>query len=153
MSWRRIGDIREESCRVYEGHFFPYLSYCATGQPLFCNCFLFLYSFFCCCCCCCICVRACIFPSMPVHLSLCVLVHVCHCLVCVYLLSAVNNHQCINIIVYCRKHMASYTIPTGLVLVEEIPKNQMGKVNKKALLRHFFPWLDHVTCVIVQVPG
>lgn len=35
--------------------------------------------------------------------------------------------------------MAPYTIPTGLVLVEEMPKNQMGKVNKKALLRHFFP--------------
>uniref|UniRef100_A0A3Q1JP88 Acyl-CoA synthetase family member 3 n=1 Tax=Anabas testudineus TaxID=64144 RepID=A0A3Q1JP88_ANATE len=41
--------------------------------------------------------------------------------------------------IWARKHMASYTIPTGLVLVEEIPKNQMGKVNKKALLRHFFP--------------
>ncbi|KAM4630075.1 malonate--CoA ligase ACSF3, mitochondrial-like [Polymixia lowei] len=38
-----------------------------------------------------------------------------------------------------REHMASYTIPTGLVLVEEMPRNQMGKVNKKDLLRHFFP--------------
>lgn len=41
--------------------------------------------------------------------------------------------------VYCREHMAPYTIPTGLLLVEEMPRNQMGKVNKKDLLRHFFP--------------
>ncbi|XP_069553822.1 malonate--CoA ligase ACSF3, mitochondrial [Brachyistius frenatus] len=40
---------------------------------------------------------------------------------------------------WARKHMAPYIIPTGLVLVEEIPRNQMGKVNKKDLLRHFFP--------------
>lgn len=38
-----------------------------------------------------------------------------------------------------REHMAPYTIPTGLVLVEEMPRNQMGKVNKKDLLKHFFP--------------
>ncbi|KAM9422478.1 malonate--CoA ligase ACSF3, mitochondrial-like isoform 1-T1 [Salvelinus alpinus] len=37
------------------------------------------------------------------------------------------------------EHMAPYTIPTGLVLVEEMPRNQMGKVNKKDLLKHFFP--------------
>ncbi|XP_069030460.1 malonate--CoA ligase ACSF3, mitochondrial [Embiotoca jacksoni] len=40
---------------------------------------------------------------------------------------------------WAREHMAPYIIPTGLVLVEEIPRNQMGKVNKKDLLRHFFP--------------
>nr|XP_019935155.1 PREDICTED: acyl-CoA synthetase family member 3, mitochondrial [Paralichthys olivaceus] len=40
---------------------------------------------------------------------------------------------------WAREHMASYTIPTGLVLVEEMPRNQMGKVNKKDLLRRFFP--------------
>ncbi|XP_068587204.1 malonate--CoA ligase ACSF3, mitochondrial isoform X1 [Cebidichthys violaceus] len=40
---------------------------------------------------------------------------------------------------WAREHMAPYTIPTGLVLVEEVPRNQMGKVNKKDLLRHFFP--------------
>lgn len=38
-----------------------------------------------------------------------------------------------------RENMAPYTIPTGLVLVDEMPRNQMGKVNKKDLLRHFFP--------------
>lgn len=38
-----------------------------------------------------------------------------------------------------REHMATYTIPTGLILVEEMPRNQMGKVNKKDLLRKFFP--------------
>ncbi len=35
--------------------------------------------------------------------------------------------------------MAPYTIPTGLVLVEDMPRNQMGKVNKKDLIRQFFP--------------
>ncbi|XP_036951995.1 malonate--CoA ligase ACSF3, mitochondrial isoform X1 [Acanthopagrus latus] len=40
---------------------------------------------------------------------------------------------------WAREHMAPYTIPTGLELVEEMPRNQMGKVNKKDLLRHFFP--------------
>ncbi|KAK6294661.1 hypothetical protein J4Q44_G00354910 [Coregonus suidteri] len=40
---------------------------------------------------------------------------------------------------WAREHMAPYTIPTGLVLVEEMPRNQMGKVNKKDLLKHFFP--------------
>uniref|UniRef100_A0A673A7D0 Malonate--CoA ligase ACSF3, mitochondrial n=1 Tax=Sphaeramia orbicularis TaxID=375764 RepID=A0A673A7D0_9TELE len=40
---------------------------------------------------------------------------------------------------WAREHMVPYTIPTGLVLVEEMPRNQMGKVNKKDLLRHFFP--------------
>ncbi|XP_034435030.1 malonate--CoA ligase ACSF3, mitochondrial isoform X2 [Hippoglossus hippoglossus] len=40
--------------------------------------------------------------------------------------------------IWAREHMAAYTIPTGLVLVEELPRNQMGKVNKKDLLRHFF---------------
>ncbi|XP_023280135.1 acyl-CoA synthetase family member 3, mitochondrial [Seriola lalandi dorsalis] len=39
---------------------------------------------------------------------------------------------------WAREHMAPYTIPTGLLLVEEMPRNQMGKVNKKDLLRHFF---------------
>uniref|UniRef100_A0A671QZI3 Acyl-CoA synthetase family member 3 n=1 Tax=Sinocyclocheilus anshuiensis TaxID=1608454 RepID=A0A671QZI3_9TELE len=37
------------------------------------------------------------------------------------------------------KHMALYTIPTGLILVEEMARNQMGKVNKKDLLRQFSP--------------
>uniref|UniRef100_A0AAX7T6W3 Acyl-CoA synthetase family member 3 n=1 Tax=Astatotilapia calliptera TaxID=8154 RepID=A0AAX7T6W3_ASTCA len=39
---------------------------------------------------------------------------------------------------WAREHMAPYTIPTGLVVVEEMPRNQMGKVNKKDLLRLFF---------------
>uniref|UniRef100_A0A7M4ELB1 Malonate--CoA ligase ACSF3, mitochondrial n=2 Tax=Crocodylus porosus TaxID=8502 RepID=A0A7M4ELB1_CROPO len=40
---------------------------------------------------------------------------------------------------WARETMAPYTIPTELILVEEIPRNQMGKVNKKELLRHFYP--------------
>ncbi|XP_062817574.1 malonate--CoA ligase ACSF3, mitochondrial [Anolis carolinensis] len=39
---------------------------------------------------------------------------------------------------WARKSMASYTIPSELLLVEEIPRNQMGKVDKKQLLRHFY---------------
>ncbi|XP_051235907.1 malonate--CoA ligase ACSF3, mitochondrial [Dicentrarchus labrax] len=38
---------------------------------------------------------------------------------------------------WAREHMPPYTIPTGLELVEEMPRNQMGKVNKKDLLRQF----------------
>ncbi|RVE74388.1 hypothetical protein OJAV_G00021980 [Oryzias javanicus] len=41
--------------------------------------------------------------------------------------------------IWAREHMAPYTVPTGLLLVEEIPRNQMGKINKKDLLRQFFP--------------
>lgn len=40
---------------------------------------------------------------------------------------------------WAREHMAPYTIPTGLVVVEEMPRNQMGKVNKKDLLKQFSP--------------
>ncbi|XP_070826396.1 malonate--CoA ligase ACSF3, mitochondrial [Chaetodon trifascialis] len=39
---------------------------------------------------------------------------------------------------WARERLAPYMVPTGLVLVEEMPRNQMGKVNKKDLLRHFF---------------
>ncbi|KAL4613570.1 acyl-CoA synthetase family member 3, mitochondrial [Arapaima gigas] len=38
-----------------------------------------------------------------------------------------------------RERMASYIVPTALVLVDEMPRNQMGKVNKKDLLKQFFP--------------
>lgn len=37
-----------------------------------------------------------------------------------------------------REHMAPYSIPSGLLLLEELPRNHMGKVNKKDLLRRFF---------------
>ncbi|XP_069072999.1 malonate--CoA ligase ACSF3, mitochondrial [Pleurodeles waltl] len=40
---------------------------------------------------------------------------------------------------WAREFMAPYTIPAELILVEEIPRNQMGKINKKQLLEHFFP--------------
>ncbi|XP_067392823.1 malonate--CoA ligase ACSF3, mitochondrial-like [Emydura macquarii macquarii] len=40
---------------------------------------------------------------------------------------------------WARESMVLYTVPTELLLVEEIPRNQMGKVNKKQLLEHFYP--------------
>ncbi|KGL74016.1 hypothetical protein N309_08369, partial [Tinamus guttatus] len=40
---------------------------------------------------------------------------------------------------WARGSMAPYAIPTELVVVEEIPRNQMGKVNKKELLQRFYP--------------
>ncbi|XP_034019279.1 malonate--CoA ligase ACSF3, mitochondrial [Thalassophryne amazonica] len=39
---------------------------------------------------------------------------------------------------FCRDHMAPYCIPTGLVLVDKMPRNHMGKVNKKDLLQRFY---------------
>ncbi|XP_047385378.1 malonate--CoA ligase ACSF3, mitochondrial isoform X2 [Sciurus carolinensis] len=38
-----------------------------------------------------------------------------------------------------RGSLAPYAIPSELLLVEEIPRNQMGKVNKKDLVRQFYP--------------
>ncbi|XP_067905062.1 malonate--CoA ligase ACSF3, mitochondrial isoform X2 [Heterodontus francisci] len=38
-----------------------------------------------------------------------------------------------------REHMATYSLPSELILVEEIPRNHMGKVNKKDLLNRFYP--------------
>nr|XP_028595834.1 acyl-CoA synthetase family member 3, mitochondrial isoform X3 [Podarcis muralis] len=39
---------------------------------------------------------------------------------------------------WAREFMAPYTIPSELLVVEEIPRNQMGKVDKKQLLKHFY---------------
>ena len=46
---------------------------------------------------------------------------------------------CVCVCVCVREHMAPYTIPTGIIVVEEMPRNQMGKVNKKDLLRTVSP--------------
>ncbi|XP_030367176.1 malonate--CoA ligase ACSF3, mitochondrial-like [Strigops habroptila] len=40
---------------------------------------------------------------------------------------------------WSREIMAPYTIPTELIVVEEVPRNQMVKVNKKELLQRFYP--------------
>ncbi|XP_062965531.1 malonate--CoA ligase ACSF3, mitochondrial isoform X7 [Cynocephalus volans] len=40
---------------------------------------------------------------------------------------------------WARGVLAPYAVPSELLLVEEIPRNQMGKVNKKDLLRQFYP--------------
>ena len=39
---------------------------------------------------------------------------------------------------WCSERIPNYQIPTVLKLVEKIPRNVMGKVNKKELLRTFF---------------
>lgn len=72
--------------------------------------------------------------------SLCFAVVCCFFFFLFLLLLLLRICVCIHINsgVYCREHMAPYTIPTGLVVVEEMPRNQMGKVNKKDLLRLFF---------------
>ena len=38
-----------------------------------------------------------------------------------------------------KKRMAPYAIPTIVKIVEDIPKNAMGKVNKKELIKTIFP--------------
>ncbi|XP_006888819.1 PREDICTED: acyl-CoA synthetase family member 3, mitochondrial-like [Elephantulus edwardii] len=40
---------------------------------------------------------------------------------------------------WARGMLAPYALPSELLLVEEIPRNPMGKVNKKELLRQFYP--------------
>ncbi|XP_055991563.1 malonate--CoA ligase ACSF3, mitochondrial [Sorex fumeus] len=40
---------------------------------------------------------------------------------------------------WARDSLAPYAVPSELLLVGELPRNQMGKVNKKDLLRHFYP--------------
>ena len=35
--------------------------------------------------------------------------------------------------------LAPYAVPSELLLVEEIPRNQMGKVNKRDLVRQLYP--------------
>lgn len=40
---------------------------------------------------------------------------------------------------WARDVLAPYAVPSELLLVEEIPRNQMGKVNKKDLVRQFYP--------------
>lgn len=40
---------------------------------------------------------------------------------------------------WARRVLAPYAVPSELLLVEEIPRNQMGKINKKDLVRQFSP--------------
>uniref|UniRef100_A0A4X2M0D6 Acyl-CoA synthetase family member 3 n=1 Tax=Vombatus ursinus TaxID=29139 RepID=A0A4X2M0D6_VOMUR len=47
--------------------------------------------------------------------------------------------SCKDLKEWSRGYMAAYTIPSEVLLVEEIPRNQMGKINKKDLLKQFYP--------------
>lgn len=151
MSGRWIRDIRVESCRGYEGRCFSYLVYSATGLAFVLQLFFaFLFS--------------CLLVHMSAHAHCHPCVHICQCCespcmpvwgesVCFSFLQSVFYSLSIGC-VFCREHMVPYTIPTGLELVEEMPRNQMGKVNKKDLLRHFFPWPDPFAMYdSVQVSG
>ncbi|XP_061432078.1 malonate--CoA ligase ACSF3, mitochondrial-like [Lethenteron reissneri] len=40
---------------------------------------------------------------------------------------------------WARERMVAYTIPSEMILMDELPRNAMGKVNKKDLLKKFFP--------------
>jgi acyl-CoA synthetase (AMP-forming)/AMP-acid ligase II len=40
---------------------------------------------------------------------------------------------------WARQRMALYKLPRRLLLVKEIPRNAMGKVNKKDLRKYFGP--------------
>lgn len=129
MSGRELGILRQRAAEHIKDVSFLISTTLPWGKPLFWQLFLFL--------CCCFDVAL-----------VCALTHsrwyICQpcapydCLF-FFAFSPLNSHLCVNRLVYCRQHMAPYIIPTGLVLVEEMPRNQMGKVNKKDLLRHFFP--------------
>ncbi|XP_051830731.1 malonate--CoA ligase ACSF3, mitochondrial isoform X1 [Antechinus flavipes] len=47
--------------------------------------------------------------------------------------------SCKDLKEWARGYMAAYTIPSEIMLVKEIPRNQMGKINKKDLLKQFYP--------------
>ncbi|XP_069758051.1 malonate--CoA ligase ACSF3, mitochondrial [Narcine bancroftii] len=40
---------------------------------------------------------------------------------------------------WARVHMATYCFPSELILMEQLPRNHMGKINKRDLLKRFFP--------------
>ncbi|XP_049833480.1 malonate--CoA ligase ACSF3, mitochondrial isoform X3 [Schistocerca gregaria] len=40
---------------------------------------------------------------------------------------------------WAKGHMAPYAIPTQLKVIEQLPRNAMGKVNKKDLIKQLFP--------------
>jgi len=40
---------------------------------------------------------------------------------------------------WCRDRLAAYQIPRKIVVVDSIPRNAMGKINKKQLIASFFP--------------
>jgi non-ribosomal peptide synthetase component E (peptide arylation enzyme) len=40
---------------------------------------------------------------------------------------------------WAKDHMASYAVPTLLRCVDRLPKNSMGKVNKKEIITTLFP--------------
>ncbi|CAG2065453.1 unnamed protein product [Timema podura] len=44
---------------------------------------------------------------------------------------------------WSKERMAPYAIPTVLKVVEKLPKNTMGKVNKKELVSQLFPESAH----------
>ena len=39
---------------------------------------------------------------------------------------------------YAKQRMAHYKVPTVLRVLDEIPRNAMGKINKKALVKELF---------------
>jgi malonyl-CoA/methylmalonyl-CoA synthetase len=38
---------------------------------------------------------------------------------------------------WCRSRLANYKIPRKIIVVSEIPRNAMGKINKKELVKMF----------------
>lgn len=43
---------------------------------------------------------------------------------------------------WCEERIASYQIPSIIKLIDEIPRNAMGKFNKKEIVRDFFSEKD-----------
>ena len=44
-----------------------------------------------------------------------------------------------DIVAYAQKHLPTYQVPRTLKLVDAIPRNAMGKINKKQLVKQLFP--------------
>ncbi|MGH8810636.1 MAG: class I adenylate-forming enzyme family protein [Advenella sp.] len=47
-----------------------------------------------------------------------------------------------NIIGFCKSHLASFKVPQKIAVIDELPRNGVGKIKRHELYRHFHPRSD-----------
>ena len=78
-------------------------------------------------------------PSMSWPTVLWVIQCVCYYSVSILMLQ-IGSLSLSAVKVYCQDHLAKYKLPQRVWIVSELPRNAMGKVNKKQLVKQF---LEH----------